>query len=88
MKKDIGELMMARGLALLSETKDINIRCLIKGGEAYIFFYNDAGAGEAIKSAGRFASHPELGFNWSDVDELRERIIVGEPIPSNCFRLT
>lgn len=55
-------------------TKDINVLALVKGGERYIFLYNDNRKAETLRTLGRFASNPELNFSWYDAAVLSQKV--------------
>ena len=55
-------------------TKDINVLALVKGGERYIFLYNDTRKAETLRTLGRFASNPELNFSWYDAAVLSQKV--------------
>ena len=55
-------------------TQDINVLALVKGEERYVFLYDDASRGEALRMLGRFASNPELSFTWYDAAVLSQKI--------------
>jgi hypothetical protein len=47
-------------------SRDINVIALVKGGERYVFLYDDDSRAEAISVLGKFAANPELSFSWYD----------------------
>jgi hypothetical protein len=53
---------------------DTNILVLAKGSERYVFFYDDASRAELLRTLGRFASNPELSFDWFDAATLSKKI--------------
>lgn len=55
-------------------SQDINVLALAKGEERYLFLFNDATRTEALRTLGRFASHPELSFSWYDAAVLSQKI--------------
>lgn len=55
-------------------SQDINVLALVKGGERYIFLYDDASRAEALRVLGRYASNPELSFSWYDAAVLSQKI--------------
>ncbi|ASV73343.1 hypothetical protein THTE_0741 [Thermogutta terrifontis] len=55
-------------------SREINVIALIKGGERYIFLYDDDNRLEMIRTLGRFAAHPELSFSWYDAAVLSQKI--------------
>lgn len=54
--------------------QDINVLALVKGGERYIFLYDDASRAEALRVLGRYASNPELSFTWYDAAVLSQKV--------------
>ena len=53
---------------------DINVLALLKGEERYVFLYDDENRPETLRTLGRFASDPDLSFNWYDAAVLSQRI--------------
>ncbi|MBX3424074.1 MAG: hypothetical protein KF688_00215 [Pirellulales bacterium] len=65
---------------------DINVLALVKGKERYVFLFEDSQRAEALRTLGRFASNPELSFNWYDAAVLSQKIRTGaeaasDPLP-------
>lgn len=54
--------------------RDINVIALVKGGERYVFLYDDASRAEALRTLGRFAANPDLSFSWHDAAVLGEKV--------------
>lgn len=54
--------------------QDINVLALVKGGERYIFLYDDASRAEALRVLGRYASNPDLSFTWYDAAVLSQKV--------------
>jgi len=54
--------------------KDIKVIALIKGGEQYVFLYNENNRAETLRLLGRYASNPELSFSWYDAAVLSQKI--------------
>jgi hypothetical protein len=52
----------------------MNVLALVKGGERYIFLYDDASRVETLRTLGRYASNPELSFTWYDAAVLSQKI--------------
>lgn len=52
----------------------INVLALLKGGERYVFLYDDKSADQLLKTLGQYAADPELNFNWYDAAVLSQRI--------------
>ncbi|MCC7084583.1 MAG: hypothetical protein IT427_06215 [Pirellulales bacterium] len=55
-------------------SQDINVLALVKGGERYIFLYDDDNRAETLRTLGRYASNPELSFTWYDAAVLSQKI--------------
>lgn len=53
---------------------DINAIAIVKGEERYLFLFNDAHEAEVLRTAGRFASNPDLSFGWYDAAMLSQKI--------------
>lgn len=53
---------------------DINVLALVKGKERYVFLYEDSQRAQALRTLGRFASNPELSFNWYDAAVLSQKL--------------
>ncbi|HMO14678.1 MAG TPA: hypothetical protein PKD64_12770 [Pirellulaceae bacterium] len=53
---------------------DINVLALVKGEERYVILFNDDQRSEALRTLGRFASNPELSFNWYDAAVLSQKV--------------
>jgi len=54
--------------------KDLNVIALVKGGERYVFTYDDASRAEVLRAFGRFASNPELNFSWYDAAVMSKKV--------------
>jgi len=58
---------------------DLNVLALVKGAERYIFLFDDAHRGEALRTLARYASNPELSFTWWDAavgsQKIREQTV-------------
>jgi hypothetical protein len=61
--------------------RDINVIALVKGGERYVFLYDDDSRAEAIKTLGRYAANPDLSFSWYDA------AVLGQKVRSNTPRI-
>ena len=53
---------------------EINVLGLRTHGEVYVFLYDDEHRREALRTLGRFATEPELRFDWYDAAKLSARI--------------
>ncbi|MEX0865954.1 MAG: hypothetical protein WD030_01260 [Pirellulales bacterium] len=69
--------------------QDVNVLALVKGGERYVFLYDDASRAATLRTLGRYASNPELSFTWYDAAVLSQKIRQeSEPQPyANRFSL-
>jgi hypothetical protein len=56
-----------RELSLDHDSADTFVVALAPADEVYIFFYDDAHRQEAFQALGRYASNPDLSFNWRNV---------------------
>jgi len=54
--------------------RDINVIALVKGGERYVFLYDDDSRAETIRTLGRFAANPDLSFSWHDAAVLGDKV--------------
>lgn len=59
--------------------KDINVLALVKGGERYIFLFDDDHRAECLRTLGRFASNEELSFTWYDAAVLSHKVRQSAP---------
>ena len=64
-------------------SNDINVLALVKGGERYIFLFDDDNRSEALRTLGRYASNPELSFTWYDAAVLSQKIRQTVPRPKH-----
>lgn len=55
-------------------SRDVNVIAMVKGGERYVFLFDDASRDEALRTLGRFASDPSLSFSWHDAAVLGEKV--------------
>jgi hypothetical protein len=72
--------------------QDINVLALVKGNERYVFLYDERHRTDALRALGRFASDPELSFNWFDAAVLGQKVHqiaaeAQESIPHDRFKL-
>lgn len=44
------------------------------GQDRYVLLFDEANRGEALRTLGRWASNPELGFSWYDAAILSQKI--------------
>ena len=59
--------------------RDINVIALVKGGERYVFLYDDESRAEALRVLGRYASNPDLSFSWYDAAVLGQKVRQNAP---------
>ena len=59
--------------------RDINVIALVKGGERYVFLYDDDSRVEALKTLGRYAANPDLSFSWYDAAVLGQKMRSNAP---------
>ncbi len=45
---------------------DVNVLCVMKGDERYVWLYPDKRRKACLVSMARFAANPELSFSWRD----------------------
>ena len=60
-------------------SRDIKVIALVKGGERYVFLYDDDSRAEAISVLGKFAANPELSFSWYDAAVLGDKVRLNSP---------
>jgi hypothetical protein len=61
--------------------RDINVIALVKGGERYVFLYDDDSRDEALRTIARHAASPDLSFSWYDAAVLGQKIRHSAPRP-------
>jgi hypothetical protein len=59
--------------------RDINVIALVKGGERYVFLYDDDSRAEVLKTLGRYAANPDLSFSWYDAAVLGQKVRLNAP---------
>lgn len=52
----------------------LNILAIVKGEEQYIFLFDDDHRADCLRTLGRFASDPDLSFDWYMAAVLSSRI--------------
>jgi hypothetical protein len=62
-------------------SRDINVIALVKGGERYVFLYDDDSRAEALSTLARHAANPELSFSWYDAAVLAQKVRHTTPRP-------
>jgi hypothetical protein len=55
-------------------SRDINVMALVKGGERYVFLYDDESRAEALRTLARYAADPDLSFSWYDAAMLSHKV--------------
>ncbi len=55
------------------KAKEMNVLALAKETERYLFFYDDESSDTCLQTLGKFASDPELSFNWYDAAILSQQ---------------
>ena len=55
-------------------SRDINVIALVKGGERYVFLYDDDSREETLRTLAKYASNPELSFSWYDAAMLGQKV--------------
>lgn len=55
-------------------SRDINVVALVKGGERYVFLYDDESREETLRAMARQAANPELSFSWYDAAVLAQKV--------------
>ncbi len=53
--------------------REYNVLALIKGGERYVYVYDDASRDDLIAAFRNQAADPALSLNWFDAGVLTER---------------
>jgi hypothetical protein len=55
-------------------SRDINVIALVKGGERYVFLYDDDSREETLRTLARYAANPDLSFSWYDAAALGHKV--------------
>ena len=55
-------------------SRDINVIALVKGGERYVFLYDDDSREHALRTLSRQAADPALSFSWYDAAVLGQKV--------------
>jgi hypothetical protein len=53
--------------------REFNVLALIKGGERYVYVYDDASRSPLLEAVRAQAADPELSLNWFDVAVLSQK---------------
>jgi hypothetical protein len=61
--------------------RDINVIALVKGGERYVFLYDDDSREQALQTLARQAADPALSFSWYDAAVLAQKVRQNTPRP-------
>jgi len=63
-------------------SRDINVIALVKGGERYVFLYDDDSRDAVLRALSRHAANPDLSFSWYDAAVLGQKVRQNTPKPS------
>jgi hypothetical protein len=63
-------------------SRDINVIALVKGGERYVFLYDDESRDRVLDTLARHAADPDLSFSWYDAAVLGQKVRQNTPRPS------
>jgi hypothetical protein len=55
-------------------SRDINVIALVKGGERYVFLFDDDSREETLRTLARYAANPDLSFSWYDAAMLGQKV--------------
>lgn len=55
-------------------SRDINVIALVKGGERYVFLFDDDSREETLRTLARYAADPDLSFSWYDAATLAQKV--------------
>ncbi len=55
-------------------SRDINVIALVKGGERYVFLFDDDSREETLRTLAKHAANPELSFSWYDAAMLAVKV--------------
>lgn len=58
-------------------SREINVIALVKGGERYVFLYDDDSREETLRTLGKYAANPDLSFSWYDASVLAQKVRQG-----------
>ena len=59
--------------------RDINVIALVKGGERYVFLYDDDSRDQALEALARHAANPDLSFSRYDAAVLGQKVRQNTP---------
>ncbi|MBU6308695.1 MAG: hypothetical protein KJS77_03025 [Planctomycetes bacterium] len=60
----------------------MNVIALVKGGERYVFLYDDDSRDQALEALARHAANPDLSFSWYDAAVLGQKVRQSTPRPT------
>ena len=63
---------------LTDDQSTVSVLALVKGNERYVFLFDDSQRDEVLRQFGRFASNPDLSFNWYDAAVLSQKVREGK----------
>ena len=69
-------------------SSEINVLALVKGGERYVFLYDDDNRSETLRQLGRYASNPDLSFTWYDAAVLSQKVRQSGSVGQSHNRIT
>jgi len=55
-------------------SRDINVVALVKGGERYVFLFDDDSREQTLRTMAEYAANPELSFSWYDAAMLGQKV--------------
>jgi len=55
-------------------SRDINVIALVKGGERYVFLFDDDSREQTLRTLAEYASNPDLSFSWYDAAMLGQKV--------------
>lgn len=61
-------------------SRGVNVLALLKGGERYIFLFDDQSHEQLLTTLGSYACDPELSFTWYDAAVLSQRAQGVKPV--------
>lgn len=56
----------------------VNVLALLKGGERYVFLFDDESHEQLLQTLGNYAGDPELSFTWYDAAVLSQRAQISQ----------
>lgn len=55
-------------------SRPVNVLCLVKGDQRYVFLFDDAHRLDVFQALGRAASNEDLDFTWYDAAMCSQRL--------------